>query len=111
MVAKSGGFNYNNAQGETVANGNGSINAIHPSNRELETVLTFTAQTLDRSRVVLPQGDWLAMFIQDVVGAMSFDSFVRLGRSSVKFPFAGETMHTANLLLNSGEVKTRAIKY
>lgn len=110
MVAKSGGFNYNNVQGETVVNGAGNVNALHPSNRELESLLTFTAQTLDRSRVMLPQGDWLSLFIQDVIGAMSLDSFVRTGRSNTKFPFAGEVMHTASLILNSNEIKSRSIQ-
>lgn len=86
---------------------NNVVNADGTRSRAIRNALIFSAQTLDKASVSIPQGDWYAMFMQDIIARMSFSSLIRVGASNRMYVHDSEVMDTTTLNANANDVKSK----
>lgn len=112
IIVKTGGGVYNQNSGLEVSNDTDDLHAIDdsPSVGWLSSTLSFTAQTLDRGSVTVPQGDWFQMFVQTVLGKLALSNFIRHGRSNTVYCGGGDCLHSTGTLTNVNQVFPAVIR-
>lgn len=112
LLMKSGGGYYSDDGTLSDSNPTDPVKMISTSDTtvDFKEKLIKSVQIADKTNLIIPHGDWLAMFFKTVLSRLSIDSITRLGSSNEKTPSSGDVLKGTNgAILDYDDYITKSI--